>query len=302
MAGVTVVVVSDFEPNAGKSWRDEIAMLNALASQDVSTEFPVIVAESSEHDGTALPPAMRSSVPKLQMHYVPSTRSATLKDSAVAECRTPYVVVVEADALPEPDWLRRICETAELHPDADVVSGRTYYGEESSWQRIMNLIGRSFDDSGATGPSESVSNNGALYKTEALRQFPYPPGATPFLSARRRNAQMRAAGLRFHFCREARMRHAIGGMRFAFDVHRNAGYSDLMISGQRSLWGAICCSARRVKRGVGVARTLGRQYLKPRDWPLWVAAFAMVRLPEWVGMIEAIRVGEQQFLAGSDYR
>ena len=297
---VTVVVVSDYESGEVKTWADEIAMLERLSEQDIQTPFQVIIAEDEKIADLDPPASLTDAFPGAKIVYYASEASAALKDFAVTTVTTPWVIVVEADALPEKDWLRLLVAAATEHPEFDIFSGRTWYGGETSWQRCLNLIGRSVDDRGVSGPSEHVSNNGALYRTQTLLKFPYPDAPSPFLSARQRLAEMKQAGLKFYSCREARMRHAIGGFDFVLDVHRNAGYGDMMMALEQQAKHMPAISFQRMKSEFGAALRVGGDYLKIWDWPLWAFMYCFVRIPEWRGMAEALRAPTR--LEGSAYR
>ncbi len=297
---LTVVVVSDYEASEQKTWGDEIAMAKALAAQDIAEPFRVIIAENETSRASPPPPELINVLPDAEIVYHPSGASAVLKDHAVSLCETPWVAVFEADALPEPDWLRLVTEAARENPDYDIINGRTYYGEETSWRRALNLLDRSFDDRGRSGESGHVSNNAALYRTETLKKFPYPPAATPFLSSRLRLEQMKAAGLKFYFRRDALTRHAIGGVSFVNDVRRNAGFSDMKMLHDPQAARIPGLAARRMKSEAGSALRVGGQYLKWLDWPLWSAIYFYARIPELRGMLEALRNVDE--LEGSAYR
>ena len=199
------------------------------------------------------------------------------------------MAVLEADATPQPDWLRRLYESAQSHAGFDVFSGRTHYGRETSWRRVLNLLDRSFDDRGASGEAYHVSNNGALYRAETIKSFPYPPGGSPFLTARLRLSGMRRAGRRFYFNRDALMRHAVGGIGFVWDFRRNTAYADISLIRKKTPLRILRAWARRAA-GEGVAAfRLGANYLEWRDWPLWCAMFVLVRAPEAAGIIAAVQ-------------
>lgn len=297
---LTVVVVSDFEPEKDKTWRDETGMVAALAQQTVETPFKLVLVESDRHRDAPPPPAMAASFPDLEIVYHPSEASATLKDFGVAGVTTPWVAVFEADASPEPDWLRLVTERAQTHPEFVIFSGRTHYGDETSWRRALNLIDRSFDDLGRDGPAWIVSNNGALYRTDVILQFPYPDAGTPFLSARMREQAIARAGHRCYFVRDAVTRHAVGGFGFLFDVHRNTGYSDVMMSKTRRWSLPAEVALYRFKTNVGQALRLGRDYLRWYDWPLWLLLLFVARVPEAIGALDAMRGAKT--IPGSAYR
>lgn len=297
---LAVVVVSDFEPEEDKTWRDEAGMVAALAQQTIEAPFELVLVESDRHRHAPPPPAISATFPGLEIVYHASEASATLKDFGVARVTTPWVAVFEADAAPEPDWLRLVCEHAQAHPEFAIFSGRTYYGEETTWRRALNLIDRSFDDLGRSGPAYVISNNGALYRTDVLRRFPYPEAGTPFLSARLREQAIARAGHLCYFVRDAVTRHAVGGFGFMFDVHRNTGYSDVMMGKTRRWTLPLEIAARRFKNNVGQALRLGGQYLRWYDWPLWLLLLFATRVPEMIGALDAMR--GVKTIPGSAYR
>lgn len=296
---LTVVVVSDFEAGE-KTWADEIAMMRALAAQDYDCPFRVIIGESEAHKDMEPPAALFAHLPDVEIVYSPSDLSAAIKDYAVSQCKTEWVAVFEADALPEPQWLRLTMEAALANQDCAIVSGRTWYGDETMWRRVLNLIGRSFDDLGRSDESIHVSNNGALYRTSIIQDYPYPEATTPFLSAPLRTFKMRDDGVKFYSEREARTRHAIGGLDFVLDVHRNIGFTDMMLPKKPSYWIIPRLTLERIRNQIGCALRVGGEYLKPLDWPLWAAMMVFIRFPEWRGMHEALQKTEK--LEGSAYR
>ncbi|MEM9810263.1 MAG: glycosyltransferase [Pseudomonadota bacterium] len=296
---LTVVVVSDYEAGA-KSWHDELEMIAHLAAQENVRPFKVLIGESENNRDAQAPDALFATPLNVEIVYGPREDSASLKDYAVAQVETEWVAVFEADAVPEPGWMAAITEAAASKTDYSVFGGRTYYGEDSSWHRALNLLDRSFDDRGQNGPCGHISNNAALYKTDMLKRHPYPKAATPFASARLRNKAIFDEGHRAYMVRDAKTRHAIGDLSFVWDVHRNTGFSDVA---ERSSFHALqipLILASRVRNDIKKAAALGSDYLKIQDWPLWMALLAFVRVPQTRGMIEALRKSSE--LSGSAYR
>jgi hypothetical protein len=297
---LTVVVVSDFEPSQHKSWHDELGMVEALARQDFELPFDVIIVESETHRGQAPPAALWEAFPDLQVVYAPGEASAQLKDCGVRRTSTPWVAVFEADSTPEPDWLRIVYGEACARPEFSIFSGRTHYGTESSWRRVLNLLDRSSHDLGRSAETTKISNNSALYKTDVLKRFPYPKAGTPFLAARYRNRQIIASGERCFFERRALARHAVGGLRFVVDYRRNSAYSDAMMLKRRTWFALPILLWRRLRSSIRAAARLGTEYLRWYDWPLWLVMAVAVRVPETIGIAEAVRKAE--VLRGSAYR
>ncbi len=301
---LTVLVVSDFEVSEEKTWQDEIDILRALAQQDVEVPFKVMVVESESNRHQAPPDVLFELIPDLELLYAPSTLSAEMKDYGVQRCTTPWVAVFEADAVPAPDWLRRLYARAKSQPDHVIFSGRTWYGDETSWHRALGLLDRSYDDAGVSGDTVHISNNGALYRTDVLKAFPYPDAPTPFLSSRRRNGKILAAG---HICysdRDALTRHAIGGFKFLWDVRRHTGYSDMMMHERQGFMAIPLLTGWRLAHDIRNARRVGGKYLRLWDWPLWLFLYFVARVPEIRGMIEAVSEEEDLKVAfkGSAYR
>lgn len=296
---VTIIVVSDFEAGE-KDWHDEVAMAQHLAAQDAGIAFDVVFVESSANIGKPPPPALYEALPDTRIMYEDAEQSATLKDLGVAACTTPLVAVFEADAVPESDWLSILYKAAQDHPEYAVYSGRTHYGAETGWQRVLNLLGRSFDDLGESGETDMISNNAALYRTQLLKQFPYPDAPTPFLSSQLRNRQIVAAGHKCFSDRNALSRHAIGGLGFVWDVGKHSGYSSYVYHGGRGKRDIPRIAAKRLGNDWHNTRRLGSAYLKPSDWPLFAVMFAAKRIPETVGIAKA--ASKSDHFEGSAYR
>lgn len=274
-------------------------MARRLAQQDIGQPFPLIIVENVAHRDRPVPQALYDAFPGAQVVYHDAEESAALKDHGVALCTSEWVAVLEADSTPEPGWLLSLLEAAAKHPQFQVFSGRTHYGAESSWQRALNLLDRSFDDPGHSRSTQHISNNGALYRTAVLRSFPYPSAASPFLSARLRNERILAGGHGAYFERAALTRHAIGGLGFVFEFRRHTGYSDLLMQGPPTLGKIPVCLGRRMRGELGHIVRVHRQYLRWYDWPLVMGLFAFARVPETLGMLTALR---NRRFARTDYR
>lgn len=296
---MSVVVVSDYEADEEKTWKDERCILEALASQDIGAPFDVILVENNS-GGDSAPQELYRIFPRLQIIFTDESQSAKMKDEGVKRVQTEYVAVLEADCLPNREWLRTLHEALLRNKDFSIVSGRTTYGDETAYKRCLSVLDRSFDNLGRTGKTRHVSNNGALYRCSVLKDFPYPEAVTPFLSSRMRIQAMRASGHKFYFEPGAVMRHAIGGLNFIRDFRRNTGYADMMEHPHkkssripRLLWG-------RFKRELSDCLRLGPVYLKWHDWPLLMLLLVIVPFFEIPGMLDAVR-GEKS-IPQSAYR
>lgn len=289
MDTVSVVIVSDFEDNPQRLWRTERSLLEALARQDFREPFEVILVESERYRDE-IPRDLPMICPRFRIVYSAETQSAKLKDVGVSWATAELVAVLDADCLPNEAWLRVLVTVLRERTDVSAVSGRTHYGEETSYRRALSLVDRSFDDLGRPGLTPRVSTNAALYRHSLLTRFPYPESATPFGSAiLRMQAMARAGDVRFFFEPAAVVRHAIGGWDFIRDFRRHIGYVDMMSdparrlrSIPRLLWWRFSLHGRDCLR-------LGRSYLRWYDWPLAVAILAATPFLQVPGMLDAWR-------------
>jgi hypothetical protein len=286
--GLSVIVVSDFEEGAQRSWLNERGILEGLARQDIHEPFEVVLVENERHRDT-IPSDLLTICPGLRIVYSPATRSAELKDFGVSQVDSELVGVLEADCIPNPPWLRVLVDVFRRHPEVSAVSGRTTYGDESMYRRSLSLLDRAFDDLGPAGVAGGVSNNGALYRRSLLVQFPYPPTISPFTSARIRNQAIRQAGHVLFFEPAAVMRHAVGGWRFLRDFRRQTGYSDMFCYAARRLRSLPRVLWLRRTAQVRDCRRLGADYLRWYDWPLMAALLVTAPILELPGMFDALR-------------
>ena len=291
-----VISVSDYEAGEQKNWQDELALLEALSNQDIDEDFDVVLVESTQVKDQPVPDQLYLYIPQLKILYYDSIQSAVLKDYGVSQCPHEYIAVLESDCTPTHNWLRELM-TGLTSGDYAAASGRTYYGEDSSYRRACNLLHRAWDDPGRSGQTDKVSNNGAIYHREILQSFPYPHAATPFLSAELRNDRIREAGNVFYMAREGAMQHAIGGLTFLWDLQRNKGHQCMSVSAHKSL---SLLMREKLKLDWFHAKRIGKQYLRWYDWPLFVFLSFYEVVPHLVGARYARE--EVEVIPGSSYR
>lgn len=285
--GVSVVIVSDCEHDAQRSWRTERGLLEALARQDFREPFDVILVENERYRHE-IPPDLSSLCPRLRMVFSAETQSASRKNVGASGTNADLVAVLDADCLPNEGWLRALVRVLRERPDVSAVSGRTHYGDETSYRRALSLVDRSFDDLGQSGFTPRVSTNAALYRRSLLTRFPYPRSATPFGSAMlRMQAMARAGDVRFFFEPAAVVRHALEGWDSVRDFRRHIGYIDMMgdprlRSIPNLLWQRLSFHGRDCLR-------LGPTYLRWYDWPLAAAFLAATPMLQVPGMLDAWR-------------
>ncbi len=296
---LSVVLVSDFEPNHSKSWKNERALIQALADQDIAEPFEVILVESEQKRDQTVPAYLYHSIPDLKVHYYDSIKSATLKTYGVSLSSGRYIAVLESDCVPSKNWLRLLLEVI-VNKEWVVASGRTYYGEETTYRRIMNLLHRSWDDHGRSCETRHISNNGAVYKRQILEKFPFPDAVTPFQSAQIRNAQIRQEGYRFYFERAVTMRHTIGGWSFIWDLQRNKGHQKMCSYHHHTFSVMPKLLVSKLKQNAQSCRLFGKEYLRWYDFLLLPFFMLAELVPFSVGMVDAIN--KVQSIPGSAYR
>ncbi|MEE2690033.1 MAG: hypothetical protein VX640_00705 [Pseudomonadota bacterium] len=296
---LTVVVVSEFEASEEKSWRNELRLLEALAGQDIEVPFNVLIVESETQKQSPPPPGLFELFPATRLVYCPADHSAAMKNFAVGLCGAPLIALIESDVTPDPGWLRRLYARAISMPEYSVFTARTDYGLDTSWRRVCSLLDRSFDDYGRSCESRHISSHAALYRASVLKDFPFPEGS-PFVASRRRDIAIRKAGHRCFFEYDSVCRHDLGGFGFVMDFRRNGGHSSMMMNAHRS-WRHIPRKLFNVMRSdVGSLLRVGRRYLRWRDLPLYAAMFLWARVPETIGMIDALKGADR--VPGSSHR
>ena len=296
---ISVVVVSDYEAESEKTWKDEVQILHFLAKQDLKEAFEVILVENDSAKGS-VPDELRKIYPHLRIVFSNESQSAKLKDDGVRQAKADYVAVLEADCLPNPEWLSSLYSALQQNKDFSVASGRTTYGDGTMYQRCLSLLDRSFDNPGHPGETIHISNNGALYRRLILEKFPYPEAVSPFQSSRLRIKNLREAGHRFYFEPKAVMRHAIGGIHFIRDFRRNTGYADMMEHSPKKYSEIPRLLWKRFNNEYSDSLRLGPQYLKWHDCPLLISLSLLVPFLGIPGMFDAIN--ERDNIPYSSYR
>lgn len=287
-ANISIVVVSDYEGKKVKTWKDEKKILSALAEQDFNGNYPVYLVEN-EMAKDSVPNELYEIYPDLKIIFSPEIQSSKLKDIGVQHTTSEYVAVFEADCQPNIIWLRVLYNILNNNPNISVVSGRTGYGENTMYKRVLTVLDRSFDHLGKADVTTHISNNGALYRRNILEKYPYPDILSPFLSSRMRTHSMLQDGIQFYFDPQAFMHHAIGGISFIYDFRRNTGFADMMKQSDIRYSKIPYLLWKRSKREVHDCLRVGSKYLKWYDWPFLLFFILLAPSLQIPGMIEAVQ-------------
>lgn len=119
MTRVTVVIVN---------WNGKHLLgpcLDAVAKQDV-TDFETWVADNASSDGSV--EMLRRDYPWVRVVETGGNLGfAGGNNAAMREVTTPYTVLLNNDALPEPTWLSRTLAALEAHPEAGCVTPKIVF-------------------------------------------------------------------------------------------------------------------------------------------------------------------------------
>ncbi len=150
-----------------------------------------------------------------------------LKNAAFRVASADLVVLLDADCVPERDWLRRLVDAIRAHPEAVAVSTKTEYPGRTLGERILSLLSRSYVDPGSPGETRFITNNSAIFRREPLLEHPLPLGLGPF-AAGIQSTSLRRAGWTIRFEPRTRVIHGFDGRPMERDIRRNFGYGTIV--------------------------------------------------------------------------
>jgi len=222
---LSVIVVSDYNSAAERTWKDERSCLSALAAQDLTEPYEVIISEDEKYR-TTFPDELLEIAPETRVIFSANSTSYGLKNSGAREADAPIVVLLDADCTPDSDWLRLIFESMRDNPDVAAVSGRTFYEGQSLGVRVLALLTRSYLDPGARGETPFVSNNAGAFRREVFLKYPLPESLGAF-SSRIQSEAMKRDGCLLWFEPRMRVVHEFEGWGMEADIRRNIGYGTI---------------------------------------------------------------------------
>jgi len=219
---VSVIVVSDYTSDTSRSWDTERACFAALAAQDFDEPAEFILSEDERYRGE-VPTDLTATLAGSRVLFSREATSYQLKNAGVREATAPIVALLDADCRADSDWLRRLVEAFRSNPDISVVSGRTFYDDAGTWERVLCLLTRSYVDPGRTGESEFASNNAVGFRKDVFLAHPLPENLGAF-AARMQSESIRRSGGVLWFEPRMRVVHDFEGWPMEADIRRNIGY------------------------------------------------------------------------------
>jgi hypothetical protein len=153
--------------------------------------------------------------------------SYELKNVGSREASAELLAMIDADCVPDPDWLRRIVTALRAHPEAAAVSGRTVYANRDLTTRLLGLLTRSYLDPGRAGRTRFVSNNNAGWRRDVRLRCPLPGQQGPFAARIQSEAVLREGGVLL-FDPGIRVVHEFEGWAMEADIRRNIGYGTVL--------------------------------------------------------------------------
>lgn len=224
---VTVVTLTDFEVGTEKAWDDLRATLRGLARQDFTGPAEYIFLED-ERLRDEVPADLTDILPDLQIRFTNKELQYDMKSEAAHLGSADIVILLDADCVPVPEWLRSLVEVFQAHPEAGVVSGRTAYAGKTFLERACGVLGRAYVDRRGTIRTHHISNNNAGFRRQVLLDHPLPSEAGPFSSKLHADAIERDGWQLLVEPRSAAT-HAFDGWEMERDIRRNMGYGFMKV-------------------------------------------------------------------------
>lgn len=223
---VSVVIVSDYAAGGAKTWTDLRRMFKALAKQDYEGAVEYLLCEN-ENFKEKVPQDLIEFLPAFKILPFEESGSYELKNAGMRAAQADLAVILDADCVPDPDWLRMLVSAMNANPEASVISGKTVYAGRGLGERMLSLLSRSYVDAGQAGVTRFISNNNAAWRREVFLAHPFPAGLGPF-AGRMQSESIRRAGGQLLFEPRMRVVHDFEGWPMEVDIRRNCGYGTVI--------------------------------------------------------------------------
>jgi|GEM_PF-778654 len=219
----SIVTVSDHKAGSEEGWAALRETYRHLAAQACDDSVEFLLVETASAAG-AIPADIIDMVAGLRLVTTEGTSSFDLKNAGAEAARSGFVVILDADCRPGPGWWTALRDHRQAHPEAAVISGRTFYEGGSLLGRIFAVIDRTYVDSGAAGPTQAISNNNAGFTREVLLEHPFSNEVGPF-GSEPHSARVKASEAPMRFEPGMVAYHAFTGWGMVREERRHIGFS-----------------------------------------------------------------------------
>lgn len=219
----SIITVSDHKVGEAAGWialRETYRHLSRQEYQE-NVEFLLVETEGAHRE---IPSDIAGLLPDFRIVTTPGKSSFDLKNAGVAAAAADFVIILDADCRPAPDWWRAVYRHRLAHPEAAVISGRTFYEGEGILPKIFAVIDRTYVDAGAAGPTQAISNNNAGFSRQILLDHPFNNEVGPF-GSEPHSDRIKASGALLHFEPEMLAYHAFTGWDMVREERRHIGFS-----------------------------------------------------------------------------
>lgn len=219
----TIVTVSDHKAGSEAGWTALRATCRHLATQDYRERVEFLLVETGSAAG-AIPADILELLPGLRVVTTDGSSSFDLKNAGAAAAKSAFVVILDADCRPGPGWWRALHDHRQAHPEAAVISGRTFYEGGGLMSRVFAVIDRTYVDAGGRGPTQAISNNNAGFSRQILLEHPFSNEVGPF-GSEPHSDRIKASGAALRFEPDMLAYHAFTGWGMVREERRHIGFS-----------------------------------------------------------------------------
>lgn len=219
----SIVTVSDHKVGQAESWAALRETYRHLAAQDYQepVEFLLVETEGRHAD---IPDDIKRLLQHLRIVTTSGTSSFDLKNAGAQAARSEFIVILDADCRPAPGWWRACYEHRQRHPEAAIISGRTFYEGDGVMSKLFAVIDRTYVDVGQAGRTQAISNNNAGFSRQILLDHPFFNEVGPF-GSEPHAARIKASGAELRFEPGMVAYHAFGGWPMVREERRHTGFA-----------------------------------------------------------------------------
>jgi hypothetical protein len=218
----SIIIVIDHKAGAREAWDCLRLTLQGLARQDFREPVEFLLVETD--NGRHVPDDLQRLLPGLRIARTAGTTSYDLKNAGAQAAASDFVVLIDADCVPQPGWWRALIEHRRRHPGAAAISGLTLYRAEGLLPRIFALIDRSYVDGDGSGRTHAISNNNGALRRDILLKFPLQNDLGPF-GSKLHAERIEAAGGELRFEPGMVAEHRYGGWPMEQAERRQIGFA-----------------------------------------------------------------------------